>query len=299
MKSNLFLFVFGLGMLAFLSCESTTSKREQLERRVLSQIDAVGGEVAVAFINLDDSEDRLFINADTEFHAASTMKVPIMITLFKDQRAGKLSLGDTIVLKNEFHSIVDSSLYQMDIADDSDDIIYNRIGTKISLYELMVPMITVSSNLATNVLIAYVGATRVTDDMRALGADNIRVLRGVEDQKAYDMGLNNTTTARDLATIFDAIATNKAGIEEDCQAMISILEAQQFNEIIPFYLPDDVRVAHKTGSITALHHDAGIVFLPDGRSYVLVLLSRNLSDFDTGTRELAKISKIVYEYMLQ
>jgi beta-lactamase class A len=299
MKSSLFLFGSICGILVFLACESRPSAREKLKQNVLSQIDSVGGEVAVAFINLEDSEDHLFINADTEYHAASTMKVPVMITLFKDQHAGRFNLGDTIVLKNEFHSIVDSSLYEMDIADDSDDIIYNRIGTRITLYDLMVPMITVSSNLATNVLIEHVGATRVTDDMRALGAEKIRVLRGVEDQKAYDLGLNNTTTARDLATIFKAIATNKAGTTEDCQTMISILEAQQFNEIIPFYLPDEVRVAHKTGSITALHHDAGIVYLPSGKSYVLVLMSRNLNDFDAGTQQLAKISKLFYTYMSQ
>jgi beta-lactamase class A len=297
MKASLLSIVLLYGLLTFTSCDSNTLKHKELERSIMTQIDSVEGEVAVAFINLDNTEDRLFINAETEFHAASTMKVPVMITLFKDQRAGKINLGDSLVLKNEFHSIVDSSLYSMDIADDSDDVIYNRIGTRTTLYDLMVPMITVSSNLATNVLIEYVGATRVTEDMRALGANKIQVLRGVEDQKAYDLGLNNTTTARDLSTIFEAIATNKAGADEDCRAMISILEAQQFNEIIPFYLPDDVRVAHKTGSITALHHDAGIVYLPDGRSYVLVLMSRNLKDFEAGTLQLAKISKMFYNYM--
>ena len=282
---------------SLLACQQPTPK-EKLQAAVMAQIDSVGGEVAVAFLNLDDRADSLFINTDSAFHAASTMKVPVMIELFRQQREGKINLNDTIVLVNEFKSIVDGSPYSMDIADDSDDVIYNKIGTKVTLHELMVPMITVSSNLATNVLIELVGAKNVTATMRGLGAAHIQVLRGVEDQKAYDLGLSNSTTARDLLVILEAIANNRAGAPGDCAAMVDILEGQQFNEIIPFYLPKEVRVAHKTGVITALHHDAGIVYLPDGRSYVLVLLSKNLKDFDAGTQQLARISKIFYDYMM-
>jgi beta-lactamase class A len=148
-------------------------------------------------------------------------------------------------------------------------------------------------------LIELVDAKKVTATMRNLGADKIEVLRGVEDQKAYDLGLSNSTTANDLMMIMKAIAENTAGTKEDCEDMIAIMKDQQFNEIIPFYLPKDVSVAHKTGSITGVHHDAGIIYLPDGRSYVLVLLSKNLKDFDEGTEQLAGISKIVYEYLVK
>ncbi|PZX57839.1 serine hydrolase [Algoriphagus chordae] len=280
------------------SCKEKQSNKEVLLSTIDAQLDSIQGDVAIAFYNLSDSTDRLMINAEEEFHAASTMKVPVMIELFKQQRAGKLNLNDTILLKNEFKSIVDSSRYSMDIGDDSDDVIYGKIGTKVSLNDLLYPMITVSSNLATNVLIELVGAKNVTATMRNLGADKIEVLRGVEDQKAYDLGLSNSTTAKDLMIIMKAIATNQAGTPDDCEKMISILKDQQFNEIIPAYLPKDVSVAHKTGSITGVHQDAGIVYLPDGRSYVLVLLSKNLEDFDQGTDQLARISKTVYDYML-
>lgn len=272
---------------------------EVLQNTLQAQLDSIQGDVAVAFYNLSDPQDSLFINAEEEFHAASTMKVPVMIELFKQQREGKIDLEDSILLKNEFKSIVDSSLYSMDIGVDSDDVIYKKIGTTIALKDLMYPMITVSSNLATNVLIELVGAKNVTATMRGLGADNIEVLRGVEDQKAYDLGLSNSTTAKDLMMIMGAIAENTAGTKADCEKMIDILKRQEFNDIIPLYLPKDVIVAHKTGSITGVHHDAGIVYLPDGRSYVLVLLSKNLQDFDAGTEQLAGISKTVYEYMVE
>jgi beta-lactamase class A len=99
--------------------------------------------------------------------------------------------------------------------------------------------------------------------------------------------------------IMKAIAENTAGTQEDCEDMISIMKDQQFNEIIPYFLPKEVSVAHKTGSITGVHHDAGIIYLPDGRSYVLVLLSKNLANFDEGTEQLAGISKTIYDYMIK
>ncbi len=280
------------------SCQPQLTQKEVLVAKVQAQIDSIQGDVAVTFLNLTDTTDSLYINANTSFHAASTMKVPVMIELFKQQEAGKLNLNDSILLVNEFKSIVDGSPYSMDIGDDSDDVIYNKINTNVALKDLNYSMITISSNLATNVLIELVDAKNVTATMRSLGANKIEVLRGVEDQKAYDLGLSNSTTAKDLLVIMKAIATNKAGTEADCKAMIAVLKEQQFNEIIPYHLPKDVVVAHKTGSITAVHHDAGIVYLPDGRIYVLVLLSKNLEDFDEGTQQLADISKTIYDYMM-
>lgn len=280
------------------SCQPKLTKKEVLAAKVQAQIDSIQGDVAVAFLNLSDPTDSLNINANVSFHAASTMKVPVMIELFKQQEAGKLNLSDSIHLVNEFKSIVDGSPYSMDIGDDSDDVIYNKINTNVALKDLNYSMITISSNLATNVLIELVDAKNVTATMRSLGADNIEVLRGVEDQKAYDLGLSNSTTAKDLLVIMKAIATNNAGTEADCKAMIAVLKEQQFNEIIPYHLPKNVAVAHKTGSITGVHHDSGIVYLPDGRAYVLVLLSKNLEDFDKGTQQLAGISKTIYDYMM-
>ncbi|SDQ73927.1 serine hydrolase [Flagellimonas zhangzhouensis] len=281
------------------ACQPKPTPKEALETKIRTQIDSIEGDVAVALLNLAEPSDTLFINESEEFHAASTMKVPVMIELFKQQASGKINLNDSILLINEFKSIVDSSPYSMDIGDDSNDVIYSKINTNVALKDLMYSMITVSSNLATNVLIELVDAKKVTATMRDLGADKIEVLRGVEDQKAYDLGLSNSTTAKDLLIIMQAIATNKAGTETDCEAMINILKDQQFNEIIPHELPDNVEVAHKTGSITGVHHDAGIVYLPDGRSYVLVLLSKNLKDFDKGTEQLAGISKTIYDYLME
>lgn len=280
------------------SCQEKISKKETLEKTVQAQIDSIDGTVAVAFYSLSEPKDSLLINVDEKFHAASTMKVPVMIELFKQAAEGKLNLNDSIILKNEFKSIVDGSLYSMDINDDSDDIIYDQIDTKVALKDLTHSMITISSNLATNVLIELVDAKKTTATMRNLGAKDIEVLRGVEDQKAYDQGLSNSTTARDLMVIMKAIANKTAGTQEDCNAMIAILKDQKHRNMIPKYLPKDVEVAHKTGSITGVHHDAGIVYLPDGRAYVMVLLSKKLKDFDKATDQLAQLSRTFYDYMM-
>lgn len=299
MRNLLKLSIIFLVILTMESCKTESKKTiEDLKTNIVNDISKIDGDVAIALYDLNNESNTITINISETFHAASTMKVPVMIELYKQQNEGLLNLNDSIVLVNEFKSIVDGSPYSMDIGDDSDDIIYSKIGTKQTLYDLMVPMITLSSNLVTNVLIEIVDAKKVTQTMRSLGADNIEVLRGVEDQKAYDLGLSNSTTANDLLAIMKAIATGEAGTKEDCDAMIAILKDQKWNDIIPKYLPETVEVAHKTGSITGVHHDAAIVYLPDGRQYVLVLLSKNLSDFDAGTDQLAQISKSIYDYMI-
>jgi beta-lactamase class A len=284
-----------------MGCTPRTAKIsiEDLKVDLESHFSQLKGDFALAFVDLSNKEHSLLINADENFHAASTMKTPVMIEMFKQAAEGKFKLTDSIILKNEFKSIVDSSSYSMDITVDSNPEVYNSIGKKVTLYDLTYDMITASSNLATNILIDLVKAKTVTETMRSLGASNIMVLRGVEDLKAFDLGLSNTTTARDLMIVMQAIAEGTAGNKEDCEEMVRILIDQNFNSMIPFHLPKEVQVAHKTGSITGVHHDSGIVYLPDGRSYVLVILSKNLKEFEAATKQMSAISKKVYDFMMQ
>jgi beta-lactamase class A len=226
------------------------------------------------------------------------MKTPVMIEVFKQAAAGKFALSDSILIKNDFRSIVDGSPYSLNAKDDSDQTLYEQVGTKRLLSELVYDMIIVSSNLATNIIIELVDAKEVTQTMRDLGAKDIMVLRGVEDLKAFEKGLVNTTTAYDLMLMFEKMAKGEVVGTEACQAMIGILLDQRFNTILPARLPGDVKVAHKTGSIVGVHHDSGIVFLPDGRKYVLVLLSKNLEDEVAATNAMANVSEMIYKYVM-
>jgi beta-lactamase class A len=256
------------------------------------------GTYAVAFKNLSNGE-QILINENESFHAASTMKTPVLIEVYKQQKKGKFSLDDSVTVKNEFRSIVDSSVFTLNPADDSELKLYEAIGQKKTWRELVIEMITFSSNLATNMIIELVGTNNVMKTMRRMGAKNIQVLRGVEDSKAFEKGLNNTTTAQDLMIIFEAIARGKAVNKNASKEMVDILLQQHFNTIIPAKLPSNVKVAHKTGSITGVFHDSGIVYLPDGRKYVLVLLSKNVEDEGSASSFLASISETIYHYVVQ
>jgi len=266
-----------------------------LRESVMQEFKSVKGTFALAYYDLS-SGSALLINEKESFHAASTMKTPVMIEVFKQVRAGKFGLDDSILVKNEFKSIVDGSPYQMDLSEDSDDSMYRRINGKATVRELLYQMITVSSNLATNILIDLVDAKNVTETMRGIGAGDILVLRGVEDGKAYERGLNNTTTAYDLMVIMKTIAEGKAVDQAASKEMTGILLDQKFRDQIPALLPDGVRVAHKTGSITGVRHDSGFVILPDGRTYVLVILSKGLEDEEAGKRAIARISRLIYDF---
>ncbi len=275
-----------------------SGKIHNLKNQIERELENSGGTFAVAFREVGNENNQLIVNGDEIFHAASTMKTSVMVEAFYQAREGKFSLDDSLPVKNEFKSIVDDSPYSLDIKDDGDDFIYTLIGKKRRIYDLIFDMITVSSNLATNLLIELVGAENVTLRMKNLGLNGLKVLRGVEDIKAFNSGLNNTTTAIDLMRLYELIALKKILTEEDCDKMIQILLAQKFNDKIPRFLPDSVRVAHKTGSISGVEHDSGIVFLPDGRKYVLVILSKELEDVEKGKETIARISKTVYNYMM-
>ncbi|MBW8895099.1 MAG: serine hydrolase [Acidobacteria bacterium] len=263
-----------------------------LEARLRHIIQSSAAEVAVAYRALDGSRE-LFIDADTPFHAASTMKVPVMIELFGQARRGKLSLDEQLPVRNEFHSIVDGTPYKLSEGDDSDTEVYAAVGRSLTLRHLCELMITVSSNFAANLLIERVGVENVRRTVTALGADGMQVLRGVEDQKAFDKGMNNTTTARGLAVLLDRLAHGTAVDAAADSEMLAILKRQKFNDAIPAGLPDGTVVAHKTGSITRIHHDAAIVYA--ARPYVLVLLVRGIDDQKKSAALMAELSRAVYD----
>jgi beta-lactamase class A len=268
--------------------------RDSLAERIQSRIaQDPGAVVGIAYVDLA-SGDTLFLNADSAFHAASTMKVPVMIELFRRSVTGSFGMKQPLMIVNQFASIVDGSLYALDSTSDSDTTLYHRIGDRVPVDTLLRLMITRSSNLATNTLITLVGAENVTRTMRSLGATRMQVLRGVEDGKAFDKGLNNTTTARDLATILRAIEEGKAASPTATREMLGILLAQEFNEKIPAGLPPGTRVAHKTGEITAVSHDAAIVYPRGRRPYVLVVLTRGISDGNKSSKLIADLSGIIY-----
>ena len=274
------------------------ARTEAVRAKLIARIAQVpGAQVGLSVRDLGRGQ-TLSIDGDTVFHAASTMKVPVLFALFREFQSGKLKADQTLLLVNQFKSIVDSSAYTLNASDDSDSSVYAMVGHEVPLRELAARMITHSSNLATNALIALLDPVRITALTRTFGATQMMVRRGVEDNVAFRAGLNNTTTANDLVALFSALQRGQVAGKPATGAMLAILEAQAFNSELPAGLPPGTRIAHKTGSITATWHDAGIVYPPRRAPYAIAVLTRNISDQKVAASLIADCSRIVWEWLV-
>jgi beta-lactamase class A len=244
------------------------------------------------------------VNGDVVMHAASTMKVPVLLELYRQAAAGERSLDERVPVRTTFTSIADGSRYTLEPGPDGEKALYERVGDRMALGELARRMIVRSSNLATNLVIEEVGADRVRETMAAIGAPEMNVLRGVQDIPAFEAGMSNTTTARALARVMVVLAACERGTvppaleplsPDDCRAMTDVLAGQEFTQRIPAGVPADVRVANKTGTITRIAHDAAIVY-PEGRPpYVLVVMTRGIERTEAADAAIRDISAAVWE----
>ncbi len=234
-------------------------------------------EISIAVRDLATG-DSLLIDAHVVMHAASTMKVPVMLELMRRVDAGELQLRQPVRVMDEFVSIADGSRYTLTPADDSDRSIYESVGREMPMVDLMERMIVRSSNLATNILIALAAPERIAATLSEIGATGVTVLRGVEDGPAFRAGMNNTTTAYGMMRVFEAIVDGRGASPDAGREMLRILEGQEFQETIPAGLPQGVRVGNKTGWITGINHDAAVVLPEDRAPYVMVFLTRGFRD---------------------
>jgi len=286
--------VLALVLVAVPALAQTTDSSGRLRAQVKRMALDADAEVGIVVESIDGAA-RLAVDEALEFHAASTMKVPVMIELFRQAHAHRLKLDDEVLVGNQFRSIVDGSPFSLAVGDDSDADIYKAIGTRMSYRALCEAMITVSSNLATNVLIDRLGVDAIRQTVASLGGDGMNVRRGVEDSKAFQAGLNNSTTARGLAALMLAIARGTAVAPQASQEMADVLKRQRFNDAIPAGLPAGTVVGHKTGSITRIHHDAAIVF--GDRPYVLVVLTRGIEDQKKSAALIAELTRAIHAWV--
>lgn len=275
--------------------ETWTRDVEVLRAAIESRMAETGAEYGIAYRDPELGVE-LLIHPDREFHAASMMKVPVMVRLYGMAEAGALDLDRPIEVRNEFRSIFDGSVYSLSLEEDSDSTLYGMAGASVPTRELIDLMITRSSNLATNVLIDLADPDSIAAMLESFGAGGMKVLRGVEDIPAYRNGLNNTTTARGLLELYDAMGSGRAAGPEATREMLDILLRQEFNDAIPAGLPDGVPVAHKTGWITAVDHDGGLVYPAGERPYVLVVLTSGVEDEAVTRAAAADVSRQIWDW---
>jgi beta-lactamase class A len=242
--------------------------------------------------------EEILIKPDMAFHPASTMKVCVMMEVFRQARLGAFSLTDLVPVYNQFASIADGSSYSLKAEDDSEKGLYARVGETASFYELVLRMITLSSNLATNILLEHVSPQQVTAFMRELGTDDLIVRRGVEDNQAYRRGMNNSATARGFMLILLKLAKREIVSSADSDAMINILAQQRRNEMIPALLPRGTRIAHKTGWTGDYHHDIGLIYPSNGEPFVLSILTKGYAEADEQDAHefVASIAKTIHDH---
>jgi beta-lactamase class A len=228
--------------------------------------------LAVAISDLE-TDGRFTYHADRWFHAASTIKLAVLIGVFGAIHRGDLLPQSRVHVRNRFLSAYDGTPFRVRVDRDANAEVHRAIGRTLRVSELAEHMITSSSNLATNLLLDLLGLDVIQQTLDRFGLQGIDLRRGVEDERAFEHGISNRVTARGLVGLLRLIGEERAFSPELSRQMLDILHAQQFKGGIPAGLPRDARVAHKTGDISTVAHDAGLVYLPDRKPYALAVLT--------------------------
>ena len=273
--------------------------RESALRAQIEIVERESGAKAIS-VALHDAESgfELHYNADRWYHAASTIKVPILLGVFAAIDRGDLLPHSRVHVRNRFLSVVEGVPFRVESGRDANSAVHNAIGKMMRVDELAYHMITTSSNLATNLLLGVIGPDSVNRTLRDLDLDDgLELRRGVEDELAFEHQINNRVTADGLLRVLVMLAEGKVFSPALSRRMMDILHGQEFNHGIPARLPKGARVAHKTGEISTIAHDAGVIYLPKRKPYALVVLSEWDQSTSGRSRTIAAISHLIYEFL--
>lgn len=268
-----------------------------LRDRILA-IGEEAGASAVAVAAYDFEHHTTWsLNAHRWFHAASTIKVPVLLAVYEAIEQQRFEPFSRVHVRNRFLGAVDGKPFRVSQNSDANAAVHGAIGHMLTVHELAEHMIVTSSNLATNLLLDLVGVDAARAALARLHLGGLDLRRGVEDELAWEHGINNRVTAAGLCDAMRLIEEGRAVSPEASRAMLDILHQQRFRSGIPAGLPEDARVAHKTGEISTIAHDAGIVYLDGRDAYVVVILTEWPPEVNGRQETIARISRAVYDYM--
>lgn len=274
---------------------SHPSDLDALRQRIESTARKSGARAVAVALYDTESGAELHYDADRWFHGASTIKVAILLAVYGEIDRGRFVPQSRLHVRNRFLSAYDGSPFRVLADRDADSEVHAAIGKTMRISELALHMIATSSNLATNLLLDLIGLETVQHTIDHFGLQGIDVRRGVEDEKAYQHGIINRITANGLVALLRLIAEERAYSPELSREMLDILHQQEFKKGIPARLPREVRVAHKTGDISTVAHDAGVVYAPDRKPYVIAILTEWAADAGSRSPTIASISHAVYD----
>jgi beta-lactamase class A len=275
------------------SVDVSSALADQLER-LTAESKARASAVAVHDLK---SGLQFSLRGDRWFHAASTIKVAVLLAVFRAADEGRLRLDDSLHVRNRFISAADGSSFHLDPDSDAMPELYNVVGRTAKISALAEGMISASSNLATNLLLDFLGVEYARKILRDAQVGGVELRRGVEDHAAHERGINNEVTANGLLTLLSAVRGDFLSNESKEQAIRILLE-QRFKSMIPARLPAHVAVAHKTGEISTACHDMGIVYLPEREPYIAVILTEFDSEQEGRRETVAAISEVIYRSVI-
>lgn len=249
-------------------------------------IGQTGAQVAVAFRSLDGSQ-QLFLRADEPFPAApATIQVPIMIELYHEVQTGTVSLSDTVIVHNSFHSLVDNTSYQLDPKNDPDPALYNSLGKPVTLQQLCEEMVAKNSTLAADLLVERLGVALIRQRIAALHANGMELFRGLEPGRPLDTKPENQTTARAVFELLWTLAKGQEADDDSSKQMIGMMARAAFSHAPTAGMPADPRAAESV-SLAGTGQQALIVEGP--HPYVIVILVRGISNPETEAELMAQI----------
>jgi beta-lactamase class A len=272
--------------------DKTAALRQECER-IVKESKATAFAVAVHDYDIGL---RFSINGDRLFHAASTIKVAILLAIAKAIDEALVRPDDTLHIRNRFYSAIDRTPFRIDTESDGYPQLHKLIGRTAKISDLTEWMIVSSSNLATNLLLDYITLEQAQRVLREAGVSGVELRRGVDDTHAHDQNFNNETTADGLVQLFATLRGDFLS-KPSREMAINILLQQRFNSMIPAPLPSHASVAHKTGEISTACHDAGIVYLPEREPYILAVLTEVPAESNGRRETIAKISETVFRFL--
>jgi beta-lactamase class A len=235
------------------------------DRALADAVDSVreDGTVSVVARVSGEEEPRVSVEPDFRHYSASIMKLPILLAAHRLSERGRLDLEQPVRVRNEFESRVPSHRFCLDREDDSDPETWAALGTDVSLRELVHRMVTVSGNLATDLVLDEVGTEEVAAVLADAGCSGrTTIVRGIEDHPARDAGIDNLITADDMARLLVALGEGRLAGQEATAACEHTLQAQEYRNGIPAGLPDGLVIGNKTGWISSVNHDVALVRAP-------------------------------------
>lgn len=291
-------FLVGAALLCAPARAKPAPSQEPLAQTVARMVESQKGHFAI-YAALSGQAPVVCLNCDDLINAASTIKLFVLDAAYDAFAKGTLRPDETITVHNRFHSLVGTGTFALQQKEDSYDPLYAQAGKPVPVSELLRVMIQYSSNLATNLMIEKLGVMPIRSVVKAQELNSIVFGRMIEDFDANDQGIRNEVSARGLGVFLQKLDNGQSVGKAQSQSMVQIMLGQKFNDIIPPGLPAGTPVAHKTGWVHGVRNDAAIVTLPNGRHYILVVLTSDLPDEQAGIKVLNTLSSQAYAYFLK